>query len=160
MRSSRPTQIHLRKKIRSISSARMSGEVKYSRGRVCAPSIGISVGLMKVVTARLELKDHEICRGRQIGGSGRTPPGGPEHARLVMEMVAVMLGWAYNPGVRLPSPFRLGGRIMRRYLSLALAAAMLSTGCVEAAAGGAAAGGSRILRSTGAWGEGLGAGYT
>ena len=28
----------------------MSGEVKYSRGRVWAPSIGISVGLMKVVT--------------------------------------------------------------------------------------------------------------
>jgi hypothetical protein len=29
----------------------MPGEVKYSRGSVCAPSMGISVGLMTVVTA-------------------------------------------------------------------------------------------------------------
>src|SRR5918996_754733 len=74
IRSSRPTQIQRWRKICSISWARIAGEVKYSRGRVWAPAMGISVGLMKVVTGPARgSEDAEICRPPFPGGRRARP---------------------------------------------------------------------------------------
>src|SRR5688572_4916851 len=74
MRSSRPTQIQRCRKICSISWARIPGEVKYSRGRVCAPSMGISVGLMNVVTVRLGVRRMLKYAAHRFPGEGGSGP--------------------------------------------------------------------------------------
>src|SRR5690242_20460081 len=65
IRDSRPTQSQRCRKILSLSSAKISGEVKYRPGRVCAPRSATSVRLTKVDT------DAAL----QAWGSGNMPGG-------------------------------------------------------------------------------------
>src|ERR687885_138431 len=78
IRSSRPTQSQRCVKIFSCSSAKISGDVKYSRGSVFAALTGICVVLRNVVTARtparVQAEDVTGAGGRKARARLRDAP--------------------------------------------------------------------------------------